>query len=257
MAREWKCARCSVTNPDTAIACKGCGMIRGAVVVPPPSAAPAPRPSAAPMPGATRGDLERPVEEPSSQQPVEEPSSRQPDAAPLWQSGTLAASTIRPRRLRVPIGLVLVIGFVVVSGAYNWFNNASRSDTGAIDHAGQLDVSDLQVGDCFDLHNPDAEQVDQVVARPCADRHGYELLFADAMPDGAYPTDDDIHAYVAQHCTQAFGGYVGLDYERSTLDLAWFFPTSGGWGQGDRMIQCAVYDPEQDQVTGSLRGAAR
>lgn len=176
---------------------------------------------------------------------------------PSWQAGTVPASATRRRRLPVPIGLLVIAGFVIVSGVYSWLNDAGRSSTGEIDRAGQLQVGDLRVGDCFDLANPDAEQVDQVTARPCAEAHGYELVFADTMPAGEYPTDAEFQAYVEQFCNPAFGAYVGLDYNLSSLELSWFYPTSAGWTHGDRKVQCAIFDPQQDQVSGSLRAAAR
>lgn len=232
MARDWKCAKCAATNPETSFACQSCGLIRGSVVVPPPAP-----PAGFSTPGADQS---------------------QPPPAPMWSVAATppAASRTRPS-LRVPIGLIVVIGFIAMSAVYGYFNNASRSSSGEIERGGQMSVSDLRVGDCFDLDNPDAEQVEEVAARPCAEAHQYEMVFADAMPEGDYPTDDQFNTYVDQQCLPAFATFVGVGYDSSMLEISWFYPSTNGWSRGDRTVQCAIYDPQQDRITGSLQGAAR
>jgi hypothetical protein len=50
---------------------------------------------------------------------------------------------------------------------------------------------------------------------------------------------------------------MGLTYEESRLDVFWYFPLEDGWSAGDCLVQCAVYDPLNSQLVGSLRSAAR
>jgi hypothetical protein len=55
----------------------------------------------------------------------------------------------------------------------------------------------------------------------------------------------------------AFTAYVGVAYESSKLEIVWFSPIQDGWNQGDRGIQRTVYDPNDSQLTASLKGANR
>lgn len=237
MARDWKCAKCGASNPETAFACQSCGMIRGSVVVPP-------------MPPPSGFEPPRASAPPSAPPP--------PTQGPLWNAASAPATVARPRRgRRLPIGLLLFVGLVVVSGIYNYFNNANRSSSGEIDRGGELSVADLRVGDCFDLADPGASEVQQVTAHPCAESHQYEMLFAGDMTTAGYPTDSDFSSFVDQQCLPAFASYVGIGYESSALEISWFYPTSSGWGRGDRTVQCVIFDPQQGQITGSLKGAAR
>jgi hypothetical protein len=64
-------------------------------------------------------------------------------------------------------------------------------------------------------------------------------------------------AFIGRECLPEFDRYVGQAYETSALDILWFYPTSGGWSSGDRTFQCAVYDPSDDALTGSVRGSGR
>ncbi len=77
------------------------------------------------------------------------------------------------------------------------------------------------------------------------------------MPAGAYPGEAAFSTYVQSHCLPAFGTYIGKDYEDSTLDIFWLFPSSDSWTGGDRSIECSAYDPGNDQLTASVKGSER
>lgn len=135
--------------------------------------------------------------------------------------------------------------------------SSGRDETGAILQTGDLTVAELRVGDCFDLKDPTAELIGQVEAKPCAQPHQYEVFFRGDLPDGEYPGAEGIDQYLNDNCVPAFGAYVGLAYEPSRLDIFYFTPPAELWRSSDQSVQCAVYDPNLDQLTGSLRGAAR
>ena len=48
---------------------------------------------------------------------------------------------------------------------------------------------DLRVGDCFDLKDPTADQIEDVKAVPCTTEHEFELFYVGAMGKGSHPTD--------------------------------------------------------------------
>jgi hypothetical protein len=149
--------------------------------------------------------------------------------------------------------VILVVG-VGVGGA---IFAAHRDSTGKITQGGSLAISHLAIGDCFDRKDPNADQAEEVNARRCDEKHQFELMAIATMPEGDYPTKSQMEDFMASRCLPAFAAYVGRAYEASHLDIYWFAPVEEGWGNGDRLIQCAVYDPLSSQITGSLRGADR
>ena len=157
-------------------------------------------------------------------------------------------------------GLVRRFGWVGVVAAFGIGGvifATQRDDSGQITRGGTLAISELRVGDCFDPQDLDAEQADEVNAKRCNETHQFEMMTIASMPDGEYPSDSAFETFVGEHCLPAFDEYVGLAYEESRLDIYWYFPLQSGWDDGDRLIQCAIYDPLNSELTGSLKNAAR
>ena len=215
---RWVCLRCYESNDAALVSCAKCGLARGTT-------------PAAPEPGAA--DPGAPFGYPAAQ----------PSQQPSMLGGLLR------RFAWVPI--VIVVALVGL-----WFS-AGRDDSGAISRSGNLAITDLRVGDCFDLQDRQAEEVDEVNAKVCSEPHQFEMMFVGAMPDGAYPDDAAIGDYLVANCLPAFETYVGLGYDFSEYDFLPFTPTEDGWNDGGRAIHCALYDPIDDELTASLRGAAR
>ena len=145
------------------------------------------------------------------------------------------------------LAIVLLVGYVV---------SARRDDGGAITAAGNLSIEDLRVGDCF--NSDEAEEISSVDARPCNQAHQYEMFHITTWTGSStYPTEDALIGFVFDECVPAFETYVGRSYQASRLDVFHFFPVEEGWNAGDRAIQCAVFDPDVAELTGSLRNADR
>ncbi|HLF09079.1 MAG TPA: septum formation family protein [Dehalococcoidia bacterium] len=173
---------------------------------------------------------------------------------------TASASPIAPPRSSPWGGLLRRFGWVAVVGVFaigGAIFAAQRDDSGAITQGGSLPISDLRVGDCFDPQDIDAQEADEVNAKRCDEGHQFEMISIGNMPDGGYPSDADFEGYVADVCLPAFDDYIGLPYESSRLDIYWYVPVEEGWNQGDHEVQCAVYDPLDSQLIGSLRDAVR
>jgi hypothetical protein len=149
------------------------------------------------------------------------------------------------------------IGLIVVVAVGGWYFSARRDDSGQIANSGNLEVGDLRVGDCFDHKDADAEVFGEVEAKPCTKAHGLEIFHSGSMPSGDYPSDDVVTTWVGENCLPAFESYVATSVETTTLDFTWYVPTEDGWGEGDSSVLCAVYDPNDAQLTTSLKGSAR
>jgi hypothetical protein len=215
---RWVCLRCYESNDAALVSCAKCGLARGTT-------------PAAPEPGAT--DPGAAFGFPAAQ-PAERPSA-------LW--GLLR------RFAWVPVLIVVaLVGF--------WFS-AGRGEGGAITRSGNMAITDLRAGDCFDLQDREAQEVDQVNAKVCGEPHQFEMMFVGDMPDGAFPSEAAMTDYTLANCLPAFEAYVGLSYEESQYDIFQFAPTEDGWNGGDHAMQCALYHPLDDELTESLRGSAR
>jgi hypothetical protein len=167
-----------------------------------------------------------------------------------------AAPIERRSRWRSLLGFWWV-PILVIGAASAALFAAGRDETGQIDDAGDLAATEIRVGDCFDLKDPEEELIDDVEAKPCTDAHEFEMFFIGEMPDGAYPGDDQVGTYVVNTCLPAFEAYVGLSYEQSVLDIYWLTADEAGWNAGDHEVQCAVFHPTNDELTGSQRNSGR
>jgi hypothetical protein len=254
MAKSWKCPRCSTVNHESNITCTSCGLLQGSVFV--PSALDGPPPVVSPPP-ARQGSA------PEANQPFQWASAA-PDATPTASDATTAAGEPAtgpaprvPIWRRIPIGGLVFLVLVFGGGISSLLFGAGRGDSGEIAKPGDLTAVDLRVGDCFDVKDPAADLVDNVIARPCTQEHQYEMFYTGSMPEGDYPPHSVFEVFMNSNCLPAYLGYVGNDYETSTLNVYWLSPSADGWSQGDRSIQCAVYDPDADRLTGTLKGAKR
>ncbi|MBU1588287.1 MAG: septum formation family protein [Actinobacteria bacterium] len=119
----------------------------------------------------------------------------------------------------------------------------------------EVDVLDLAVGDCLDTHGkPGITRTVPVV--DCALEHDSEAYAQVVLDDADFPGDDAVKTRAQTDCPEEFAAFAGIEYDASSLDYAYYFPTSGSWADGDRRILCLIFDPA-GRVTGSLEGSAR
>jgi len=147
-----------------------------------------------------------------------------------------------------------VIALVVVGGSVF---AARRGDSGAITDAGTLSVFDLQVGDCFDADM--GAEVTDVSAIPCAEPHVYEMYAVADYPAGEVPSafDEDFTLWETDICVGRFEDYVGLDFNSSVFYIGTLVPSDESWADGDRALQCFLYNSTESPLTGSAQGSAR
>jgi len=180
--------------------------------------------------------------------------------APAESSPALSPSPVAAPRANLLVGILRRFGWLIVVaviGIGGAIFAAHRDSSGNITQGGSLQISSLQVGDCFNPKDIHATQAEEVDAKRCDETHQFEMMAIAAMPAGRYPTEADFESFVQATCVPAFADYVGIAYDASKLDVYWYFPLQDGWDAGDRTIQCAVYDPLDSSLVGSLRGAAR
>lgn len=219
MSGRWVCRRCYESNDRDATACARCGLERGAD----------------PQQAAAIPDATAPAPQPWA-------APTKPAGRPVWLSLVLRFAWI---------------GVVIVVAVVGLLLNARRDDAGQISDAGTLGVQDLRVGDCFTLKDEGAEQFQDVDAAPCTKAHRYELFHIGNMDQGAYPGDAAVEQWVGVNCIPAFESYVNTKVEATSLNISWYVPTEEGWNGGDNSVRCAVFDPNNASITGSLKSSGR
>ena len=92
----------------------------------------------------------------------------------------------------------------------------------------------------------------------CAVAHDNEVIASFPYTgDGAHPGQPALLAFAVTPCIQAFAGYVGIEFEASSLDMIVVAPTDVTWAKGDRQISCVAFEMTGAKLTGSVRGTAR
>lgn len=166
--------------------------------------------------------------------------------------------TITPEKALNRTFAILTVGLatLALAGCSLLGNVTGGTDTETGTGEGtDTDVFTIAVGDC--LNDGDVEgEVSSVPTVDCAEPHDSEAYASIIMDDGDFPGDQAVDDQAVAGCTSEFNTFVGLDYDSSTLNFSYYYPTEQSWSQGDREILCLIYDPA-GQVTGSLAGAAK
>jgi hypothetical protein len=129
--------------------------------------------------------------------------------------------------------------------------------TGVLLAACSGNVFDLAVGDCFDdgdMAVAGVEEVGDVPMVECSEPHDNEVYAVVTVDGDVFPGEEAIQSTADDMCLEAFDGFVGLDYQTSTLDFGWLVPTADTWAAGDRVVACFVYRMDYEKVTGTLQG---
>lgn len=148
------------------------------------------------------------------------------------------------------IYILAALGFV----AYGAMTGADRDSSGAIVDAGTVDAFSMQVGDCFDDTDSNADEITSVPGVPCSEPHDNEAfaVFDVALPE--YPNEEAMGELAYNACVERFAAFVGRDYESSSLEVTTMYPTQGSWAQDDREIVCAIYSMDMEKLVGSAEG---
>ena len=256
MTEGWTCSRCSTENAASRFGCSNCGLLRhDASIAGSTAGAGSPDPLTEDLTADRTVEVAQPTA--SVGGAAEDPIWSEPVAAwgPADDDDGEVASPSLPIWRRLPVGWLLVAALIGGGAVAGWYFNASRSSSGEITKTGDMTAVDLRVGDCFDLKNPTADEVEDVTAGPCTSAHEFEMFYVGSMPAGDFPADAVFETYVTDNCYPAFGTYIGKAYDDSELEMYWLAPTESAWRAGDRSVQCAAYHPLVDSQTVSLKGS--
>jgi len=92
----------------------------------------------------------------------------------------------------------------------------------------------------------------------CASPHDNEVIGAIRYEgQDAFPGAAALQSYAETACIRAFGTYVGIDFQTSSLNMMPVLPTDLTWAKGDRQVVCVVLAADGSKLTGSVEGTAR
>ena len=148
----------------------------------------------------------------------------------------------------------VVLGILSLVGAVVFYVAAIASDDGFDD---RLRYDRVQPGDCYE--DPGG-RAGEVALESCADEHDREAfaVIDHPAPDGAdFPGRESLRRYADEECTTRFSAYVGETSEESDLEVVFILPSRDAWEDDDlRRIVCAVADPDEEPLVGTVRDSA-
>lgn len=161
---------------------------------------------------------------------------------------------IRSVRGAAALLAVCALVFAACSG-----DTTTRDDEGEIIEGGEINVFEVQEGDCLLLPS-ETNEVSSFEGVACDEPHDgeiYELFDITGFDD--YPGDAEISAQADEGCFNAFEPFIGLEYAQSVYFVQTFVPNQQTWdGQDDREVICIVVPaPGEPQLTMSLEGVAQ
>ncbi len=128
-----------------------------------------------------------------------------------------------------------------------------------------LNPFDLRSGQCFNEGSWYDEvlerRIDLTASVDCAQPHQKEVFHEAEFPapNGApYPGETKMTEWSTQLCYDAFDDFVNAEYELSIFEIDFLQPTRETFEHPvgrHRRVTCFLYNPAEDMVTGSARGA--
>ena len=154
----------------------------------------------------------------------------------------------------VALLVVCALVFAACSG-----DTTTRDDDGEIIEGGEIDVFEVQEGDCLLLPSA-TNEVSSFEGVACDEPHDgeiYELFDITGFDD--YPGDEIVSAQADEGCFNAFEPFIGLEYAQSAFFVQQFVPNEQTWNdRDDREVICIVVPaPGEPQLTMSLEGIAQ
>lgn len=153
-------------------------------------------------------------------------------------------------------GWVIYVAAAVGFAIYGAASNVDRDSAGAIVGEGSVDAFEIRVGDCFNDPSSSVDEISSLPGVPCSEPHDNEAFAVFDLTIDTYPAGDAIAGITHESCRKHFDGFVGRDYESSSLDIFSMFPSPESWAQNDREVICAVFDVNAEKLVGSAKGSA-
>lgn len=167
------------------------------------------------------------------------------------------------RTARFAVGAVLTATALLLSGCttvstlVSLANPDASPTESAIPDVPATGLVNLDVGDCYLDSALVDSNVDTDPIVDCDVAHNGEIYFTIPLEGEEYPLKETLAEQGVTGCKAAFADFIGLEFELSHLDFRYLYPTDTSWSNGDREIDCVVFDPSTGLTEGTLKGAER
>jgi hypothetical protein len=156
-------------------------------------------------------------------------------------------------------GKGLAIAGLILAGVWTFFwavliaaivvTSADRDASGEITESGDVSAFSLEVGDC--LNDVDENQeITTLPAVPCDQPHEAEVVGMFDLPEGDYPTEDELVNQAEAGCSEQLAAYAPDAMTDPTIGIAYIYPLEPSWPQ-DREIVCFAVSTS-GPTTGSI-----
>ena len=130
-------------------------------------------------------------------------------------------------------------------------DDSTRDEFGRIVEPGDVGGLRLRVGDCF-ISGED--EVEYVVAVPCATDHNSEVIAVFDLADTAWPGATAVEQAARSGCLERFDTATGFSYDLDLVVMTALAPTATSWTD-DRSVICVAEPPDGSMVRGALTAA--
>lgn len=118
-----------------------------------------------------------------------------------------------------------------------------------------LSVFHLRVGECVMTPKTVKAQLTSLDVVACQEPHTEEVYALVDDPGGDnYPGTTALQNFANGACLERFAGYVGIDYQDSSLFYTYLLPSVRSWSEGDRTVDCVITTTGQT-LTRSVKGS--
>jgi hypothetical protein len=126
--------------------------------------------------------------------------------------------------------------------------SASRDSSGEITESGDVSATALEVGDCLkDVE--ESAMITSLPAVPCDELHQAEVFGTFDLPEGDYPTEDELVAQADAGCADQMALYTPGAMNELSIEFLYVYPPEQAWPE-DREVVCLAVSSEG--MTGSL-----
>jgi Domain of unknown function (DUF4190)/Septum formation len=123
------------------------------------------------------------------------------------------------------------------------------SSTGEITESGDVSAFALEVGDCLnDIE--ESQMITSLPAVPCDQPHEAEVFGMFDLPEGDYPTEDELVAQADRGCADLMARYAPEAMSNPAIGFFYIYPPEQAWPE-DREVVCLAISSE-GTMTGSL-----
>ena len=135
------------------------------------------------------------------------------------------------------LGILVIIGLGV--WGFNYFHSVHRSSNGQITQSGQLDVTQLKVGDCFNAPSG-TDGVTTVQAIPCTQAHDAQVYAEPAISESTYPSDTTLQSEGKTACNASTATASVSSSTPSDVTAEIFYPEETAFDDGTKNFSCAL-----------------